>query len=76
MTSEERKAAANAEIQGVIEWFIKETDRICTELDRKQGATRKFDGGNKPYTETHKEFARRMRLVGEKYGLLPKEDAQ
>ena len=74
MTLEERKAAANAEIQGVIEWFIKETDRISVELDKKQGTARKFDGGNKPYAETHKEFARRMNAVGKKYGLLS-EDA-
>lgn len=73
MTLEERKAAANAEIRGVINWFSSEMDRIYTELNKSQGLSRKFDGGHAPYRELHKEFARRMNAIGKKYGLLPEE---
>ncbi|MBE8952963.1 MAG: hypothetical protein SR1Q7_07455 [Quinella sp. 1Q7] len=73
MTTEERKAVVNAEIKSVIDWFVSETNRIYAELNERQGAKRKFDGGNKPYAEVHKEFAQRMNAIGKKYGLLTEE---
>lgn len=68
------KETAEAEIKATLRWFSNETDRICKELDAKQGAERKFDGGNEPYREIHKEFARRMTAIGEKYNLLQKQN--
>ena len=73
---EEHIKLANAEMWETTRWFNDEINRICTDLDEKQGNERKFDGGNEPYVEVHKEFARRMKAIGEKYGLLQnKKDA-
>ena len=67
------KAAAEAEIKATLQWLNDESTKICQQLDKEQGANRKFDGGNAPYRELHKEFARRMKALGKKYGLLEEE---
>ena len=67
------KTAAEAEIKATLQWFNNESTKICQKLDEEQGATRKFDGGNAPYRELHKEFARRMKAIGKKYGLIEED---
>ena len=75
MTLEERRTAANVELKEIGLWLVAESDRICAKLSER-GLVKGLDGNHEAFKEMHKEFARRMRLVGEKYGLLPKEDAQ
>ena len=75
MTLEERKARANAEMWETVRWFDDECSKICERMDREQGANRKFDGGNEPYRELHKEFAHRMNAIGKKYDLFPKKES-
>ena len=70
---DEHKATANVEIMEVVHWFNVESTKIYQKLNEEQGSKRKFDGGNAPYRELHEEFARRMKAIGEKYGLT-KED--
>lgn len=56
------------EIRETIKWFNDESHKICAKLDEGQGKSRKLDGGNAPYRELHKEFARRMKALKEKFG--------
>ena len=67
------KMAAENEIKETLQWFNSESTKIYERLNREQGENRKFDGGNEPYRELHKEFARRMKAIGEKYGLFKEE---
>lgn len=69
----EQEKAAWAEIMEAGRWLNDESTKICQKLDEEQGANRKFDGGNEPYRELHKEFDRRMTAIGKKYGLMEKE---
>ena len=69
MTSEEQKTSVTTEIQETLRWFSEETERINAELDKILGAERKIDGNREAFTEMHKEFTRRMKAIGEKYGL-------
>lgn len=71
MKFEERLRRANKELKESMNWFNEERRRIYKELGEKQGAERKFDGGNEPYRELHKEFARRMTAIIRKYDLPP-----
>lgn len=64
------KTAIEIEITATLQWFNAEIDKICRKMDEEQGSERKFDGGNAPYREVHVEFARRMKAIGEKYGLI------
>ena len=66
------KMAAENEIKATLQWFSDESSKICQKLDEEQGDKRKLDGGNEPYRELHKEFARRMVAIGKKYDLFPK----
>ena len=76
MTLEARKNLVTAEIQETLRWLSEETERINAELDKNQGTERKIDDNREAFTEMHKEFARRMKAIGEKYGLLQnKKDA-
>ena len=68
------KMAAENEIKATLQWFSDESSKICQKLDKEQGENRKFDGGNEPYRELHKEFARRMVAIGKKYDLFPKAE--
>ena len=67
------KMAAESEIKETLQWFNSESTKIYERLNQEQGENRKFDGGNEPYRELHKEFARRMKAIGEKYGLFKEE---
>lgn len=67
------KTAAEVEIKATLLWFNDESAKICRKLDEEQGKKRKFDGGNEPYRELHAQFARRMKAIGEKYGLTKEE---
>lgn len=67
------KTAAEIEIKTTLQWFNAESAKIYQKLNEEQGAERKLDGGNAPYRELHKEFARRMKVIGEKYGLIKEE---
>ena len=60
-------------IKTTLQWFNAESAKIYQKLNEEQGAERKLDGGNAPYRELHKEFARRMKVIGEKYGLIKEE---
>ena len=64
------KMAAETEIKTTLQWFSNESTKLYQKLDEEQGANRKFDGGNEPYRELHKEFARRMTAIGKKYNLI------
>ena len=64
------KMAAESEIKETLQWFNSESTKIYERLNQEQGENRKFDGGNEPYRELHKEFARRMTAIGKKYGFL------
>ena len=68
-----KKTAAEIEITATLQWFNVESAKIYQKLNEEQGAERKFDGGNAPYRELHAEFARRMKAIGEKYGLTKEE---
>ncbi|MBE8955510.1 MAG: hypothetical protein SR2Q5_07605 [Quinella sp. 2Q5] len=69
-SSDEKQILANAEIIEVLHWFNGETDRISKELDEMYGSKRTIDGKHEAFAEAHKEFARRMNSIGEKYNLL------
>ena len=69
MTLEERSRKANEDLKELMKWFDDERKRIYNELNEKLGADRKFDGGNLPYKELHKEFAIRCKSVLDKYDL-------
>lgn len=68
-----KKTEAEIEIKATLQWFNVESAKIYQKLNEEQGAERKFDGGNAPYRELHEEFARRMKAIGEKYGLTKEE---
>ncbi len=69
--TEEDKKKAESEIIEVVKWLNIESKRISVELDNKFGLERKIDGNREAYKELHKEFARRMKIIGEKYKDLP-----
>ena len=71
MTLEERSRRANEDLKETMNWFNEERRRIYKELGEKQGADRKIDGGNEPYRELHKKFARRITAIIRKYDLPP-----
>ena len=69
MTKNDVKAA-ESEIRKTIQWLNEESYKISADMDKQQGNLRKFDSGNAPYRELHKEFAKRLNEIGEKYGLI------
>ena len=73
MSLEERKALANAEMWEVARWYSDETDRICREQIEALGSEYRIDDprNRTPFRAAHKEFARRMKAICEKYDLLP-----
>lgn len=68
-----KRKVAEIEIEKTLQWLNDESTKIYNKLNEEQGSERKFDGGNEPYAKLHEEFARRMKFIGEKYGLLPNE---
>ena len=69
------KAAAEAEIKATLQWLSNETDRIIDELQKNQGKEYRIDDprNRTAFKEVHVEFARRMKAIGEKYGLIKEE---
>ena len=70
------KAAAEVEIKATLQWFSDESRRICREQEASLGSEYRIDDprNRPPFKALHKEFARRMTAIGEKYGLLPKQN--
>ena len=66
------KKLANDEIQEVLVWLCEEKERIGRQLD-DANPKRGLDNNRAAYAGLHAEFARRMEIIGRKYGLLPKE---
>lgn len=66
---------AESEIKAVLTWLGDETERIGAWLEA-EGKTAGLDSNPGAYAHLHKEFARRMKAIGEKYGLTQnKKDA-
>ena len=74
MTEEEQKTAWN-EVLETGRWLNENTNRIIDEQERAQGEEYRIDDprNRAAFREVHAEFARRMKAIGRKYGLLPKE---
>ncbi len=74
MTEKERTAAWD-EVLETGRWLNDETNRIIDELQRKQGKEYRIDDPrNRPaFKEVHEEFARRMKAISKKYGLIKEE---
>lgn len=60
---------AESEIKATLTWLSEETERIGARLEAG-GKTAGLDSNPGAYTYLHKEFARRMKAIGEKYGLI------
>ena len=69
------KAAAEAEIKATLQWLNNETNQIIDELQKKWGKEYKIDDprNRAAFKKVHTEFARRMKAIGEKYGLIKEE---
>ena len=76
MTLDERVAAAEREMKDAFLQHRAECDRICREQEKALGSEYRIDDprNRPPFKALHKEFARRMTAIGEKYGLLPKQN--
>ena len=74
MTEEEQKAAWD-EVLKTGCWLNKETNRIIDELQKAQGEEYRIDDprNRTAFKEVHAEFARRMKAIGKKYGLVEEE---
>ena len=73
MTTNREKATE--EIKATLKWFSDETKKINDELDEQQGVERRIDGNREAFAEMHKEFVRRMAVIGEKYNLPRTQNA-
>ena len=62
----------DAEIKETLVWLCEETERTALQLEA-DGSKVGLDSNQGAYTQIHEEFARRMKAIGEKYGLLQKE---
>lgn len=69
------KAAAEAEIKATLQWLDIETNRIIDELQKNLGEEYRIDDprNRAVFKDVHVKFARRMKAIGEKYGLIKKE---
>ena len=68
----ERKRLADAEIKTTLTWLCEETERVALLLEAN-GSELGLDSHRGAYTQIHAEFARRMKAIGEKYGLTKEE---
>ena len=62
----------NEEIKLLLTWLSEETEKIGAQIEAA-GKTAGLDSNPKAYACLHKEFARRMKAIGEKYGLIKEE---
>ena len=69
------KSAAETEIKATLQWLNNETNQIIDELQKNQGKEYRIDDprNRAAFKEVHAEFARRMKAIGEKYGLTKEE---
>lgn len=74
MTEEEHKAAWN-EVLETGRWLNEETNRIIDKLQKAQGGEYRIDDprNRTAFKTAHEEFARRMKAIGKKYGLIKEE---
>ena len=63
---------ANAEIKTLLTWLSEETERIGMQLEY-EGKAAGLDSNPGAYIHLHEEFARRMKEIGKKYGLIKDE---
>ena len=62
----------DAEIKEALNWLCEETERISLQLEAK-GLKKGLDGNHAAFVPVNAEFARRMKAIGEKYGLTKEE---
>lgn len=69
------KAKAEVEVKATLQWLNDETNRIIDELQKNWGKEYRIDDlrNRVTFKEVHVEFARRMKAIGEKYGLTKEE---
>ncbi len=68
---EKRKLNAVKEIRDLLDWSIKEEERITTELKRLGKLTPGLDGNSEIYASHNKKVNTLMKNIFDKYGLPP-----
>lgn len=66
---EKRKAMAVEEYKKVVDWSIRESQKVIEELD-KNGKFIKLDGNHDAYRYIREEEIRRLKEILKKYNLL------
>ena len=68
MTLEERKNLANAEYREIIQWAIRETEKVWEQLGEK-GVLAGLDTNREVYATIHEEYKLRFLALFDKYDL-------
>lgn len=66
------KSLADIEIKETLGWLCEETEKVGRQLEA-DGSKIGLDSNQESYLRINSEFARRMKAIGKKYDLLPKE---